>query len=81
MGACHQCKCFYCENLCTKKCPIGRVCSTCYKGTNSQSFKITHGDKQVPYDPTYTVTTAPQRPKRNRKPLIRKDKRTSNKKK
>lgn len=53
MGACHQCKCFYCENLCTKKCPIGRVCSTCYKGMNSQSFKITHCDKQVPYDPTY----------------------------
>ena len=62
MGACHQCKCFYCENLCTKKCPVGRVCTTCYKGLNSRNFKITHCDRQVPYDPVFTVTSAPRKP-------------------
>lgn len=66
MGACHECRCFYCENLCTKKCPVGRVCSTCYKGLNSQSFKITHCDKQIPYDPAYNVTTAPGKPQKKR---------------
>lgn len=78
MGACHQCKCFYCENLCTKKCPVGRVCTTCYKGLNSQNFKITHCDRQVPYDPVFTVTTAPRKPEAVKRKKKRKREESTN---
>lgn len=80
MGVCHQCKCFLCENLGTRKCPLGRVCAICYKGINSQNFKITHCDKYVPYEPVFTVRAAQQKPKYHRKPFVKKRKRTNTKK-
>lgn len=67
MGACHKCKCFFCENLCTKKCPLGRVCTTCYKGLNSQNFKITHCDRQAPYDPIVAAPAPKEETHRKRR--------------
>lgn len=56
MGVCHECKCFYCENLGTKKCPINKVCSTCYKGVNSRNYRIIHCDRHKPYVPVAVTT-------------------------
>lgn len=61
MGVCHGCRCFFCENLLSKQCPVKRVCSTCYKGTNSRNHQIINCDRHSPYDAALTPSVAPQK--------------------
>ena len=72
MGACHACKCFYCENLGTKCCPLGKVCSTCYKGANAKAYRIIHCDKQKNYDPSIPAFETPRKKPKPKKKLGRK---------
>lgn len=67
MGFCHKCKCYYCENLGTKSCPVSRICSTCYKGANTRAYIITHCDKQKVYRPFVPVFDDPKKNKKRRK--------------
>lgn len=76
MGVCHECKCFYCENLGTKECPVKTICSTCFKGVNSRQYVITHCDKQKVYRPFVPVfeNPRPKRPFKAKKSKHRRDK-------
>lgn len=67
MGVCHECRCFYCENLLSKKCPVPRVCSTCYKGLNSRNYKIIHCDNYLPVAPQAAIPEEKKKPKKQKK--------------
>lgn len=71
MGVCHGCRCFYCENLLSKKCPVKRVCSTCYKGINSRNYQIVNCDSNKPFAPLQNSDPAPKKQKKKKKEKVK----------